>query len=224
MRAKNCLYGCATALALGLAADAWAQPALEVPALSRDEREELRDLLKEFDPEMANPDNLPIIQQHWLLNQLREIAAVSLLTSETEELTVCDTVGDPHLIEDRDVIILRRLGASGNVMMEVVRDKGTPQASNPWTNPGGGNSIVLNPSITGKPHPTNPSFKKFTPEAVGKAHVNPHTGGTPTDHDFSLRRNARVPDAKCSNPDPLILMVPDQHPVGGRHGGHAVLD
>jgi hypothetical protein len=222
MRTKNALYCCAAILVLGVAAAGLAQPALQESPLSGQERGELRDLLRRFDPERPNPQDLPLIQQHWLLNQLRDLDLLSLAPPESETLTVCETIGDPHL-EIGDKIHLSRLGSSGNVRMEVVRNEGAPNQTNPWTNPGGGNTIILNPSITGKPV-ANSSNKKFTPEAVGRARVNPHTGGTPTDHDFFMRRNTRPPTAQCTNPDPLLLTVPEQHPTGDRHGGHAVLN
>ena len=230
MRNKNYLVCCTALLAIGFAALGCAQQApqqaqapQQVP-MSPQERQELRDLLRQFDPERPNPDTLPVFEQRWLLIQLKDIAAISLMMQETEKLTVCDTIGSPHLARG-DVIWLTRLGASGNVMMEVIRNEGQPNERHPWTNPGGGNKIVLNPSVTGKvPHWNNPSYKKFTPEAVGKARVGTHPDGAPTDHDFFMRRNNRTPDAKCSNPDPLLIQVPEQHTSGTRHGGTAVLD
>lgn len=227
MRTKNHLLYCATILALALTADGWAQQvprAQQVPALSAQEQEELRNLLRQFGTPAPNTEIMSLYEQRWLLTQLKDLSAYTLAPQETETLTVCDTIFDPHLMKG-DVVKLTRLGASGNVRMEVIRNPGTPTESHPWTNPGGGNTIILNPSITGKvPHFNNPSFKKFTPEAVGRAFVSPHTGGTPTDHDFFMRRNERLPDAKCSNPDPLLIQVPEQHPAGNRHGGTAVLD
>jgi hypothetical protein len=219
---KTCWHYCATILAAVSATAGFSQPTLQEAALSSQERQDLRELLSRFDPQQPNPEDLPLIQQRWLLDQLKDLEALSTAPPETETLTVCQTIGDPHL-EIGDKIHLSRVGSSGNVRMEVVRNEGAPNQSNPWTNPGGGNSIILNPSITGKPV-QNSSSKKFTPEAVGRARVNPHTGGTPTDHDFFMRRNARPPSGMCTNPDPLLLTVPEQHPTGDRHGGHAVLN
>jgi len=223
MRANSYLLCCAALFALGFAAEGGAQQTGQAPPLSTQEQQELRQLLRQFDPERPSPVNLPVSEQRWLLTQLRDLSAVALVPAEVETLRVCDVIGDPHL-KVGDMVKLDRLGSSGNVRMEILRNAGTPTESHPWTGPNGGNTFVVNPSITGKTHATNPAFKKFTPEGVGRAHVDPHTGGTPTDHDFSLRRNTRTPDAKCSNPDPLMLSVPEQHPAGNRHGGHAVLD
>lgn len=225
MRTKNYLLCCAAFLALAFTAATWAQPRpQQTPALSPEERQQLRDLLREFDPERPDPTNLPIYEQRWLLTQLRDISVFALAQAEDETLTVCDVIGNPHL-RVGDVVKLNRLGASGNVRMEVLRDAGTPMESHPWTDTGGANTFMLNPSITGKaPNFNNPAFKKFTPEGVGRARVNVHPDGAPTNHDFAIRRNERVPDDKCKNPDPLLIQVPEQHPAGNRHGGTAVLD
>lgn len=146
--------------------------------------------------------------------------------SETERLVVCEISGDPHLLKD-DVILLTRLGSSANIRMEVIRYEGTPNEMHPWKSGGGNdNTIIVNPSITGKDH-SNPAFKKFTPEAVGLARINPHTGGTPEDHAFSMRRNTRVNFPNDCNTPPgeedMMIFVPP-HETGGRHGGHAVAD
>jgi len=230
MRTKNYLLCCAAFLALGIAAEGCtqqaAQRAQQAPALSQAERNELRDLLKQFDPERPDPSNLPIYEQRWLLIQLRDISVFALVQDEDETLKVCDVIGNPHL-RIGDVVKLHRHGASGNVSMEVLRDAGTPMESHPWTpENGGGTTFMLNPSITGKKHFMNSAFKKFTPEGTGRARVSMtvHPDGVATNHDFAIRRNERVPDAKCSNPDPLLIQVPEQHAAGSRHGGTAVLD
>lgn len=222
MRTKNYLHWCAAALTISFANAGWAQqPTLGEPALSSPEREELRNLLRQFDPERPNPENLPIYEQRWLLIQLQDLSVFALAPPENETLTVCDTIGDPHL-EEGDVVTLTRIGSV--VRMEIVRNPGAASETHPWVNTAGGNVFVLNPSISGRPHRNNPAFKKFTPEAVGRARVNTHPGGAATDHDFFLRRQTRTPDEDCDNPDPLMLSVPEQHTSGGRHGGHAVLN
>lgn len=224
MRTKNYLLCYAALLALGFAAEGCAQPTLQQAALSPEERLQLRDLLRQFDPDRPDPSNLPIYEQWWLLNQLRDISAFALVQDEDETLTVCDVIGNPHL-RVGDVVKLNRQGASGNVKMEVLRNPGTPMESHPWSDTGGNNIVMLNSSITGKvPHFNNAAFKKFTPEGIGRARVNTHPDGVATNHDFFIRRNERVPDLKCKNPDPLLIQVPEQHAAGNRHGGTAVLD
>lgn len=222
MRIKNSLYGCAAVLALGFATGSYAQTS----ALSQAERAQLLDLLQRFQPDQArNLNNIPATQQRLMLNQLASYLA---LAPEFERLVVCEVSGDPHLLKD-DVIYLIRLGSSGTMMMEVVRNEGMPNEMHPWKSAGGGSdSIVINPSITGKPH-MNPAFKKFSPEAVGTARVNPHTGGTPQDHSFAMRRNTRVNvsadcDAAPGDEDLFIFNTTTHGGPAGRHDGHAVAD
>ena len=222
MRTKISLYCCAGILALGFATAGAQPPPLQEPALTGPERQELRELVTRFDPDIRDPSNLPLFEQWWLLVQLRDLAAMSLLAVDTERLTVCSTIGDPHL-EIGDVIVLTKL-PTGTVRMQVVRNEGAANETHPWTNAdNGGNTVILNAAITGRPR-TGSTFKRFTPEAVGRSRVGTHPGGMPTDHDFSIQRITRTPSGLCTDPEPLRITVPEQHPTGNRHGGHAVLN
>lgn len=228
MRAKNHLCWCAAALALGLATEGCAQQSQRTPqseqdvALTAAERTELGELLAEFVPNSPAPANLPITRQRWLLVQLRDLSAVAALVTESERLVVCETIGDPHL-EIGDVVYLWRLGSSNNLRMRVVRNENMPNQSNPWLGQGGGGTtIVVDPMFVGKQHP-NPVFKKFGLESVGQARVGSHSGGG-TDHTFKMKRITRPVDSPCIDSEPMFITVPDQHPAGTHHGGHAILD
>ena len=146
---------------------------------------------------------------------------------EMERLVVCEVSGDPHLQKD-DVIYLRRRGSSGRVDMEIVRYEGMPNEMHPWKSAGGANNAIpVDPSITGKDH-NNAAFRKFSPEGVGTARINPHAMNEPAeDHPFSMRRNTRANFPNPCNTPPgeedLIIFVPP-HVLGGRHGGHAIAD
>jgi hypothetical protein len=213
-------------LVLGIQTEVFAEQARapqEPSALSAAESEELTGLVRRFMPDVKVSD-LAVLERRRLLIELRNYAT-PYIGFESERLVVCEVAGDPHLLVG-DVIYLFRVGSSANLMMTVVRNEGTAQEMHPWKSPGGGNDIIIvNPAITAKMH-SNAAYKKFTPEGVGGARVDPHTGGVPEDHAFSVRRNTRANypnacDSQLGDED-MLITVPPQHVSGGRHGGHAV--
>jgi hypothetical protein len=223
MRTKNFLRCCAALLAVGWLTESHAQPSLREPALSPDEQAELVQLLTRFVPNSPPPNDLPLMRQRWLLNQLREYLVVASPLTEGERLVVCETSGDPHLKKD-DVIYLSRVGSSGSMRMRVVRGEGTSNQTYPWKSSAGNVDFIVDASITGKKH-GNPAFKKFTPEGVGIARVEDHSGSPPEDHPFTMRRNTRVsvtPGCTGLPGDEDLLIYVPEHATGGRHGGHAV--
>lgn len=184
------------------------------PGFSREEARELEQLIDRFDyptPDLPTTD----IQKRLLLNRLREWTTP--INTETETLTVCEVIDNPHL-KKGDTITLTRLGSSANLWMTIVRDEGLATESNPWRNTSGGNVIIVNPTFRNK-------AGRFSPEGVGNARVDPHDGGGAEDHDFSMRRNTRVifPNDCGTLPgdEDMIIFVPP-HATGTRHGGHAV--
>jgi len=226
--AKNYLCWCAAILGLGLATEGCAQQSSRTPQPERDlalttaELTELRELLAEYVPSSPAPANLPTARQRWLLLELRNLSASLAPITESERLVVCETIGDPHL-EVGDVVYLWRLGNSNNLRMSVVRNENTPNQTNPWLGQGGsGTTIVVDPLFVGKQHP-NPVFKKFDLESVGQARVASHPGGA-TDHTFKMKRIPLPVDSTCHDSEPMFITVPDQHPTGTHHGGHAILD
>jgi hypothetical protein len=204
---KDSSFLCPLAI-VGLLGFHTAALAQEPPSLSPEEQRELAELVERFEFSLPRES---VTEQRIALSRLREYTA----GMQTERLVVCELAGNPHL-EIGDVVYLSRLGASPNLRMTVVRNEGEDDETHPWTNPGGGNVIIVTPAITAKP--------RFVPEGVGNANISPHDGD-PSEHAFGMRRNTRVTFGNPCNTPPgeedMIFFVPP-HESGGRHGGHAV--
>lgn len=190
------------------------------PGFSDEERRELEQLAAQY--EFPIPDAPSYIELRIMLKQLRQYV-FPVLSVDSERLVVCEVSDDPHL-EAGDVIYLIQIGNSSNLLMTVVRNEGTADEMNPWTGPGGSSTVIVNPSIQKRPH-SNPAYKKFSPEAAGRANMDPlDHSPQELEHPFSFRRDTRANWPNDCNTAPgaedVLIFVPP-HPDGSRHGGHA---